>query len=72
MGFAFLPIGIGSLLGGWIAGKLLHHFGEVLHQPNRIWWFVTAIGVVTAVLLWTYDRTVRTEVKVPATVSEAK
>jgi POT family proton-dependent oligopeptide transporter len=72
MGFAFLPIGIGSLFGGWIAGKLLHHFGEVLHQPRRIWWCVTAIGIVTAVLLWIYDRTVRSEAKVPATVSAAK
>ena len=56
MGFAFLPIGIGSLVGGWVAGKLLHHFGEVVHQPNRIWWAVTGIGVATTALLWIYDR----------------
>ena len=41
MGFAFLPIGIGSLIGGWFGGKLIHHFGEVTHQPGRIWWAVT-------------------------------
>src|SRR4029077_1205243 len=29
MGFAFLPIGIGSLVGGWFGGKLIRHFGEV-------------------------------------------
>jgi proton-dependent oligopeptide transporter, POT family len=58
MGFAFLPIGIGSLLGGWIAGKLLHHFGEVKHQPEIMWWIVTAIGVLTAIALWLYDKTV--------------
>src|ERR1700716_1946190 len=29
MGFAFLPIGIGSLIGGWFGGKLMHHFGGV-------------------------------------------
>lgn len=56
MGFAFLPIGVGSLVGGWFAGKLLHHFGEVTHQPNRIWWSVTAVGVATAALLWVYDK----------------
>lgn len=56
MGFAFLPIGIGSLIGGWFGGTLLHHFGEVLHQPERIWWTVTAVGVVTTALLWLYDR----------------
>src|SRR5437667_5109095 len=58
MGFAFLPIGIGSLIGGWFGGKLIHHFGEVTHQPERIWWAVTAVGVVTAALLWIYDRKV--------------
>jgi proton-dependent oligopeptide transporter, POT family len=56
MGFAFLPIGIGSLIGGWFGGKLLHHFGEVKHQPARIWWAVVAVGVTTALLLWIYDR----------------
>jgi len=59
MGFAFLPIGIGSLIGGWFGGKLTHHFGEVLHQPQRIWWVVTAVGVLTALLLWIYDKTLK-------------
>jgi proton-dependent oligopeptide transporter, POT family len=58
MGFAFLPIGIGSLIGGWFGGALLHHFGEVRHQPARVWFSVTAVGLATAVLLWVYDRTV--------------
>ena len=60
MGFAFLPIGIGSLIGGWFGGTLIHHFGEVTHQPNRIWWTVTAVGIVTAGLLWIYDKRLRT------------
>ena len=59
MGFAFLPIGIGSLVGGWFGGFLIHHFGEVLHQPGLIWWPVTGVGVGTAVLLWIYDRLIR-------------
>jgi POT family proton-dependent oligopeptide transporter len=59
MGFAFLPIGIGSLAGGWFGGKLIHHFGEVTHQPGRIWWAVVAVGVTTAVLLWIYDKSIR-------------
>jgi len=57
MGFAFLPIGIGSLIGGRFGGTLMHQFGEVAQQPARIWWSVTAVGIVTAVLLWIYDRT---------------
>lgn len=56
MGFAFLPIGIGSLIGGWFGGTLMHHFGEVTHQPERIWWSITAVGLATTVFLWIYDR----------------
>jgi dipeptide/tripeptide permease len=61
MGFAFLPIGIGSLIGGKFGGMLIHQFGEIQHQPARIWWAVTGVGVLTAALLWIYDRTVRRE-----------
>ena len=56
MGFAFLPIGIGSLIGGWFGGTLLHHFGEVAHQPERMWWVVTGLGIVTTAALWIYDK----------------
>lgn len=60
MGFAFLPIGIGSFVGGWFGGRLIHHFGEVVHRPRYIWWAVTAAGVATAGLLWIYDKYIRT------------
>ncbi len=66
MGFAFLPIGIGSLIGGWFGGTIVHHFGEVAHQPARIWWSVTAVGIVTALLLWIYDKTVKRGGAAPA------
>jgi proton-dependent oligopeptide transporter, POT family len=56
MGFAFLPIGIGSLVAGRFGGALLHHFGEVQHRPTMIWWSVTAVGIATTVLLFVYDR----------------
>jgi POT family proton-dependent oligopeptide transporter len=59
MGFAFLPIGIGSIIGGWFGGRVMHHYGEVLHQPERMWWVITAVGVATALLLWIYDRVVK-------------
>jgi MFS family permease len=61
MGFAFLPLGIGSLIAGPIGGWLLHHFGEVKHQPAVLWWVVVGVGVATAALLWVYDKLVRTE-----------
>jgi POT family proton-dependent oligopeptide transporter len=66
MGFAFLPIGIGSLIAGKFGGMLVHHFGEVTRQPERIWWAVTGVGVATAALLWIYDKTVRTGGTSPA------
>ena len=66
MGFAFLPIGIGSLIGGWFGGKLIHHYGEVMHQPQRIWLVVTGVGVLTAFLLWIYDRIVRPSQEITA------
>jgi POT family proton-dependent oligopeptide transporter len=66
MGFAFLPIGIGSLIAGKFGGMLIHHFGEVTHQPERIWWAVTGVGVGTAALLWIYDKTLRIDVARPA------
>jgi proton-dependent oligopeptide transporter, POT family len=59
MGFAFLPLGIGAFASGPIGGILLHHFGEQQHQPQRFLWALTAIGVATTLLLWTYDRVVK-------------
>jgi proton-dependent oligopeptide transporter, POT family len=59
MGFAFVPIGIGSLIGGWLGGKVMHQFGEVQNQPAMIWWSFLAVGVLTTVLLFIYDRIVK-------------
>lgn len=58
MGFAFVPIGVGSLVGGWLMGRFLHHFGEIGHHPERAWWAMTGIGLATALALWIYDRSV--------------
>jgi POT family proton-dependent oligopeptide transporter len=69
MGFAFLPIGIGSLIAGWFGGKLIHHFGEVTHQPEKMWWAVIAVGVLTALLLWIYDRTLMPKAETAKVVS---
>ncbi|MGZ4812139.1 MAG: MFS transporter [Terriglobales bacterium] len=59
MGFAFLPIGIGSLVGGWFGGQLAHHYGEVTGHPRNLWFAVTAVGLITAVLLAIYNQIVR-------------
>ncbi|HKW33739.1 MAG TPA: MFS transporter [Candidatus Acidoferrum sp.] len=59
MGFAFLPIGVGSLIGGWFGGRVMHRFAEVAHQPQRAWWVISGVGLLTTLLLWIYDRVVK-------------
>ncbi len=61
MGFAFLPLGIGSLIGGKFSGWLMHTYGEQLHKPQMIWWAVVGVGVATTLLLWIYDRLLRVD-----------
>ena len=61
MGFAFLPLGIGSFVAGKLSGWLMHHFGEQVHRPELVWWSVVGVGVATTLLLWAYDRFVRQE-----------
>ena len=61
MGFAFLPLGIGSFIAGKFSGWLMHHFGEEIHRPELVWWSVIAVGIATTLLLWIYDRLVRVE-----------
>jgi dipeptide/tripeptide permease len=55
MGYAFLPIAIGYFIAGPLGGYLLHKFGDVLHRPQQMWWVVTAVGLVGAVLMVIYD-----------------
>jgi dipeptide/tripeptide permease len=59
MGYAFLPIGLGYLIAGWMGGHLVHEFGDVLHRPNEMWWPIVGVGVATAALMLLYDKTVR-------------
>jgi dipeptide/tripeptide permease len=56
MGFAFLPLGIGSLIGGKFGGYLIHYYGEVRREPAGMWWVIVGVGVLTAGLLWVYDK----------------
>jgi len=64
MGFAFLPIGIGSLIGGRFGGALIHRYGEIAHEPEKIWWAVTGVGVLTTVLMVLYDLVLKPSAKV--------
>jgi len=59
LGFAFLPIAVGYLIGGPLGGWLVRYFGTVVRRPAAMWFVVAGIGVATAVLLWVYDRVVQ-------------
>jgi hypothetical protein len=67
MGFAFLPIAIGSALAGMIGGRLVAYFGQAGRQAQDLWWVVAAIGVVTSLLMWVYNRVVK-----PLSTGDAK
>jgi dipeptide/tripeptide permease len=56
IGFAFLPIAIGYLIGGPLGGWLVRYFGTVVQRPSALWFVVSGIGAATAGALWLYDR----------------
>jgi proton-dependent oligopeptide transporter, POT family len=58
MGFAFLPIAIGTFIAGAISGKLVTHFihGPGKAAPQHMWYVVGAIGVASTILMALYDR----------------
>lgn len=57
MGFAFLPIALGTFIAGWSSGYLVTHFVEG-GNPNapRMWFVVGSYGVVSTILMIVYDR----------------
>lgn len=56
MGYAFLPIAIGFVIAGVMGGRLVNYFGETLQRPHQMWWVVAAVGFVTTLLMWIYDK----------------
>lgn len=67
MGFAFLPVAIGTFAAGAIAGRLVEHYigrtvngqlipGPGAAAPQHMWYVIGAIGAVSTVLMLAYDR----------------
>lgn len=56
MGWAFLPVGIGYLAGGWIGGLLFHRYCELAGFPRRMWLVWSAVGFATAIGMSIYAR----------------
>jgi dipeptide/tripeptide permease len=57
MGFAFLPIAIGTFIAGASSGYLVKHYVEGGNPAApQMWYVVGAYGVVSTVLMVAYDR----------------
>jgi proton-dependent oligopeptide transporter, POT family len=56
MGFAFLPVAIGTFVAGLIAGPLVAAYVQASPTPSRMWYIIGAIGVLATLLLLLYDR----------------
>jgi MFS family permease len=57
MGFAFLPIAIGTFISGWSSGYLVKNYVENANPAApKMWFVVGSYGVVATLLLIAYDR----------------
>jgi POT family proton-dependent oligopeptide transporter len=58
MGFAFLPVAIGSFVGGALGGHLVQRFVRESAHPEHMWWVISGIGFVATLGMILYDRLV--------------
>jgi proton-dependent oligopeptide transporter, POT family len=59
MGYAFLPVAIGYLIAGPLGGYLVHYFGDVRGRPQEMWWVISGVGFLTALLMALYNLIVK-------------
>jgi len=60
MGFAFLPVAIGSFVGGPLGGHLVQRYVRESAHPEAMWWVVAGIGFAATIAMLLYDRFVAT------------
>jgi dipeptide/tripeptide permease len=53
MGFAFLPVAIGSLTAGYLADWLRITYLQT--NPSIMWYIVAGIGVASTILMFLYN-----------------
>ena len=68
MGYAFLPIAIGYFIAGPLGGYLVQHFGAT-PAPQRMWWIIFGVGILSTLLMILYDRIVKPSTTVIAAAS---
>lgn len=55
-GYAFLPIAIAWLFGGWFGGRIYTAYGKAGGDPATVWWIFLGIGLAASLLMFTYNR----------------
>ncbi len=60
-GYAFLPIAIAWLVGGWFGGRIYTAYGKEGGDPGVVWWIFLGIGMLATFLMFLYNRFVRVE-----------
>ena len=55
-GYAFLPIAIAWLVGGWFGGELYTTYGKNAANPATVWWIFFGIGAVATFLMGLYNK----------------
>ncbi len=55
-GYAFLPIAIAWLVGGWFGGRIYTAYGKTGGDPAVVWWIFLGIGIAAAFLMFLYNR----------------
>lgn len=60
-GYAFLPIAIAWLVGGWFGGRVYTAYGKDGGDAGVVWWIFLGIGMLATFLMLLYNRFVRVE-----------
>jgi predicted MFS family arabinose efflux permease len=60
MGYFYWCVALGNLFGGLLSGILYQHFGPAsrggVDRPGVMWIIFAGLALLSAVLLWVYDR----------------
>ena len=72
MGFAFLPIALGSWLSGKIGAPAVAYFRDVLHAPQLMWLAFAGVGAVSALGVFVLSRTARSHPRAETAPSETR
>jgi POT family proton-dependent oligopeptide transporter len=60
MGYFYLCVALGNLFGGLLSGTAYQYLGpRGLDRPDLLFVLIAALAVGTALLLWLYDRWLR-------------